>query len=167
MGFFKNFWVLEFFWDFFRFFGLFSRLLRLLLNVTKVTTEHRKWPKISTNSVKSFFLAQRAKKASAESQSSPQELEEGPPSGPHLLVSLKRWLSNTQLLCEQSNLNQSQYWAGFMHSNRNQINPFYLGFLLLYHFHEREQTCNKAWIGFNDKHLTDFSEPAQVLWDVH
>ena len=56
---FLNFWDgLIFLWTYFilfYFFGLFSKLLRLLLNVTEVTTEHQKWSKISTNSVKSFF----------------------------------------------------------------------------------------------------------------
>ena len=32
----------------------------------EVTTEHQKWPKKSTNQVKSNFFAQRANKASAE-----------------------------------------------------------------------------------------------------
>ena len=41
--------------DFFDFFLFFSKLLRSLLNVTEVTIEHQKWPKISTNSMKSFF----------------------------------------------------------------------------------------------------------------
>ena len=31
-------------------FGFFSKLLRLLLNVTKVTTGHQKWPKMGQNS---------------------------------------------------------------------------------------------------------------------
>ena len=31
-------------------------LLRLLLNVTEVTTEQKKWPKISTNCVKRSFF---------------------------------------------------------------------------------------------------------------
>ena len=63
--------------DRFEFFGFFSKLLRLLLNVTEVTTEQQKWPKISTNSVKS--LGPRPK---------PSELEVGPRSGLHLLVSI-------------------------------------------------------------------------------
>ena len=42
---------------FFLIFWLFSKLLRLLLKkVTEVTTEHQKWPEISTNSVTSFFF---------------------------------------------------------------------------------------------------------------
>ena len=51
----------------------------------EVTTEHQKWPNISTNNVKGSFFAQRAKKASDEGQSPPQELEVGPHSGPYLL----------------------------------------------------------------------------------
>ena len=34
------------------FFVLFSKFLRLILNITEVTTEHQRWPKISTNSMK-------------------------------------------------------------------------------------------------------------------
>ena len=41
----------------------------------EVTTEHQKWPKISTNSMNSSFLAQRAKEASSEGRSPPQELK--------------------------------------------------------------------------------------------
>ena len=45
------------------------------------------WAKID---IKSSFFAQRAKKqASAEGRSTPQELEVGPCSGPHLLVFFK------------------------------------------------------------------------------
>ena len=40
------------------------------------------------NSIISFFFARRAKKASAECQSPPQELEVGPRSGPYLLVNI-------------------------------------------------------------------------------
>ena len=36
----------------------------LLLKVKEVTTEHLKWPKISTNRVKSPFFARRAQKKS-------------------------------------------------------------------------------------------------------
>ena len=53
-------------------------LLRLLLKVTEVTTEHQKWPKVSQNSIKSSFFARRAKKAVAGGQSPPQELEVKP-----------------------------------------------------------------------------------------
>ena len=45
-----------------------------------------KSPKIGQNSIKSSFFARRAKKASAEGRSPPQELEVGPRSGPYLLV---------------------------------------------------------------------------------
>ena len=41
------------------------------------------------NSIISSFFARRAKKASAEGRSPPQELEVGPRSGPYLLVADK------------------------------------------------------------------------------
>ena len=34
------------------FFGLFSKLQRLLLKITEVTSEYQKWPKLRTNSMK-------------------------------------------------------------------------------------------------------------------
>ena len=37
-------------------------LLRLLLKVTEVTTEHKTWPKIGTNRLKSFFQHKGQKK---------------------------------------------------------------------------------------------------------
>ena len=43
-------------------------------------------PKIGQNSIISSFFARRAKKASAEGRSPPQELEVGPRIGPYLLV---------------------------------------------------------------------------------
>ena len=52
--------------------GFLSKLLRLLLKVTKDT---KKSPKMGHNSIISFFFARRAKKASAEGRSPPQELE--------------------------------------------------------------------------------------------
>ena len=78
--------------DFFKLFSFFlgflSKLLRLLLNVTKVTTGHQKSPKMGQNSIISSFFARRAKKASAKGRSPPQELEVGPRSGPYFLVVL-------------------------------------------------------------------------------
>ena len=62
----------------------------LLLKVTKVTTGHQKLPKVVQNSIISSFFARRAKKASAEGRSPPQELEVGPRSGPYLLVAVIR-----------------------------------------------------------------------------
>ena len=59
---FFRFLELNFFFSPLRFLGLFSNLLRLLLNVMEVTTEHRKWPLMSTNSVKSSFFAKGQKK---------------------------------------------------------------------------------------------------------
>ena len=41
------------FFGFFGCFGFLSKLLRLQLKVTEVTTEHQKLPKISKNSIKS------------------------------------------------------------------------------------------------------------------
>ena len=68
--------------------GKYRPLLRLLLKVTKVTTQHQKWPKMGQNSKIGSLFARRGKKASAEGQSPPQELEVGPRSGPYLLVTL-------------------------------------------------------------------------------
>ena len=54
-------------------------MTRLLLNVTMVTTGHQKLSKMGQNSIKkALFFARRAKKASAEGGSPPQELEVGP-----------------------------------------------------------------------------------------
>ena len=61
-------------------------MIRLLLNVTMVTTGHQKLPKMGQKSIKSSFFARRGKKALAEGRSPPQELEVGPRSGPYLLV---------------------------------------------------------------------------------
>ena len=52
--------------------------------VTKVTTGHKKIPKMGQNSIIRPFFARRAKKALGRSP--PQELEVGPRSGPYLLV---------------------------------------------------------------------------------
>ena len=61
----------RFFWDFLDSF----KLLKVLLNVTEVTTKHHKKPKISTNSFKSFFLPKktlvRKPKPSAGGRSKP------------------------------------------------------------------------------------------------
>ena len=81
-------------------FLFFSKLLTLLINFTEVTTEHQKWPKIITNSVKRRFFARRPKKASAEGLSSPQELEVSPRSGLYLLAELNLgplWASYSSL----------------------------------------------------------------------
>ena len=58
--------------------------------VTKVTTGHQKWPKMGQNSIIRSFFARRAKKASAEGRSPPQELEVSPRSGLYLLVYYKK-----------------------------------------------------------------------------
>ena len=73
--------------------------LRLLLNVTTVTTEHQKLPKMSQSCIKRFFFAPRAKKALAEGRSPPQEVEVGPCSGPYLLVSLNISIDGSQPTC--------------------------------------------------------------------
>ena len=52
----------------------------------EVTTEHQKWPQISTNSVKSPFFVRRAKKTLAIGRSPSQELEVSQHSGLYLLV---------------------------------------------------------------------------------
>ena len=75
--------------DFFGFSGFLSKLLMLLLKVTKVTIGHQKLPKVGQNSIITCFFARRAKKASAEGRSPPQELEVGPRSRPYLLVNFK------------------------------------------------------------------------------
>ena len=86
---FLDFLVFLDFWTLFGFFGFFSKLLVLLLNVREVTTEHGKWPKISTNSVKSSFFAWR-KKVLAEGRSPSQELEVSPSSGLYLVLLLNK-----------------------------------------------------------------------------
>ena len=58
----RYFIFLDFFGGFLRYFEKISKLLRLLLKVTEVNIEHQKWPNISTNSVKSFFVCEKGKK---------------------------------------------------------------------------------------------------------
>ena len=55
-----------FFVIFFLFLSL--KLLRLLLKVNKVTTEHQKWRKISKISIQSSFFAQRTKKSHSKAK---------------------------------------------------------------------------------------------------
>ena len=81
------FWWFKFFLDIF----FLPKLLRLLLKVIEVSTEHQKWPKISKNHEKPFF-AQRVKIALAVGQSPPQELEVSLRSGQYLLVCLKIYI---------------------------------------------------------------------------
>ena len=67
--------------DFFLvFMDFFKKLLRLLLNVIKVTTRNQNWPKIGQNSIISSFFCLEGK--TSLGQSPPQELEVGPHSGP-------------------------------------------------------------------------------------
>ena len=87
-GFFEIFWN---YLDFFGFIFFWLLLLMLLLKITKVTTGHKKLPKMGQNSIISSFFARRAKKASAEGRSPPQELEVSPRSGLYLLVQLIIW----------------------------------------------------------------------------
>ena len=65
-------------------------LIFFFVIVTNVTTKcyhgYYRIPKMGQNSIKSPFFARRAKKASVEGRSPPQELEVGPRSGPYLLV---------------------------------------------------------------------------------
>ena len=62
----KLFLDVRFFWGFsfilFGFLGFLSKLLRLLLKVTKVTIGHQKLLKMGQSSIISSFFAQRAKK---------------------------------------------------------------------------------------------------------
>ena len=77
--------------------GFLSKLLRLLIKVTKVTTGHQKLPKMGQNRIIScFFFARRANNALVEGQSPPQELDVGLRSGPYLLVSINESLSILQ-----------------------------------------------------------------------
>ena len=75
---------LDFFLDFFVFLGFSSKLLRFLLNVTKVTSGHQKLPKIGRNSIINCLFCPKGKKSLGGSP--PQELEVGPRSGPYLIV---------------------------------------------------------------------------------
>ena len=62
----------------------------IVTNVTTKCYHGYYWtPKMGQNSIKSSFFTRRAKKASAEGRSPPQELEVGPRSGPYLLVILE------------------------------------------------------------------------------
>ena len=69
--------LLDIFLEFLIFLVLFLKVLMLLLTVT---TEHQKWPKINTNSVKSTFLPKGQKsvgrrlKPSAGPRSKPTQL---------------------------------------------------------------------------------------------
>ena len=65
------------FWFFGWIFGFFSKLSRF--KVTKVTTEHQKWPKIAQNSISFFCCCPK---------NPLQKIEVGPRSGKYLLVLL-------------------------------------------------------------------------------
>ena len=78
------FWILGFFENFRIFLDFF---FVIVTNVTTKCYHGYYWtPKMGQNSIKSSFFARRAKKASAEGRSPPQELEVGPRSRPYLLV---------------------------------------------------------------------------------
>ena len=81
--FFPIFWVFFYFLDFF---GNPCKVTKVTTKVTKATTGHQKMPKMGQNSIISSFFARRAKKASAEGRSPPQELEVSPRSKLYLLV---------------------------------------------------------------------------------
>ena len=84
----------------------FLLLLMLLLKVTKVITGDQKMPKMGQNSIISSFFARRAKKASAEGRSSPQELEVSPRSGLYLLVKLHKEVDHKNVTSFFNRLNQ-------------------------------------------------------------
>ena len=88
---FLNFWnflkFLYFLWIFFWSLGFLSKLPRLLIKVTKVTTAHQKLPKIGQISIISSLFCIKGKKSL--SRSPPQELEVGLCSRPYLLVIIK------------------------------------------------------------------------------
>ena len=71
----------------------------LLLKTTEGTTEHQKWPKIGTNTVKSTFLARKKKSLG---RCPPQELEVSPRIGLYLLVATttaETTAANHRLVC--------------------------------------------------------------------
>ena len=87
-----NFWIFWYFEIFlYLFFHLFFslldflKLLRLLLTVTKVTTEHQKWPKIGQSSIICPFFGPKCKKKPSDNGRSPKP-EICLRSGPYLLV---------------------------------------------------------------------------------
>ena len=69
----------------FSIFWILSKLIRLLRNLMEVTTEHQKWPKISTNSVKALLLPE-GQKTLGNGRSPRQEQEVSPRSELYLLV---------------------------------------------------------------------------------
>ena len=85
MWFLKLFWFKKkYFWICLGiFFGLFLKLLRLLLKIMEVATDHHKWPKIAQTAWKALFLPKGQKSLG---QSLLQELEVNPHSGLDLLV---------------------------------------------------------------------------------
>ena len=84
MDFFKIFFG---FFVFFGFYGFLTKLLRVLLQVTKVANGNQKWPKMGQNSIIKSFFCPKGKQSLG--QSPLQELEVGSRSGSYLLVLLK------------------------------------------------------------------------------
>ena len=88
-----------------------------------------KSPKMGQNSIKSSFFARRAKKASAEGQSPPQELEVGPRSGSYLLVRIKVESMETRM-CDPDRLRYFEKCINCLTSIRVECN-FYIRLLNL------------------------------------
>ena len=63
---------------FFGYIWIFSKLLRAPLKDTEVSTEHQKSPKVSQQSIRTFFLPEGQTKTSAGGQIPMQELEVKP-----------------------------------------------------------------------------------------
>ena len=83
--FFENFWI--FFWISSVFLGFLSKLLRLLLKVTKVTTGHQKFPKMGQNSIiSSLFFCPKGEKSLGRRPKPSTGARSRPRSGPYLLV---------------------------------------------------------------------------------
>ena len=120
------------FWNFLKFLGFF-----LFVIVTNVTTKFYHgyyWtPKMGQNSIKSSFFAQRAKKASTEGRSPPQELEVGPRSGPYLLVSPKQNIFQSFFRHEDLSISWSRFLDFLtIFDNFSIFLGFFYGFLNLF-----------------------------------
>ena len=71
-------------------YGFLTKWIRLLIKVSKVATRNQNCPTMGQNSIMIFCLPWRAKKASVEDRSPPQEQEVGPHSGQYLPVIITR-----------------------------------------------------------------------------
>ena len=67
--------------------------------------------------IKRSFFARRGKKGLAEGRSTPQELEEGPRSGPHLLVVLKIETPNGFKICPKLQCFNKQHGFSIFYEN--------------------------------------------------